>query len=93
MSSATRDTSVNCWDSRTCRNSTLKKLSWTAETSASSPTSAAVAIKVTLDLMLSGFTPELPGPLPIHPRSLNRCIFPVAVFGNSGRNTIQRGYL
>jgi hypothetical protein len=26
-------------------------------------------------------------------RSLNRWIFPVAVFGNSGRNSIQRGYL
>src|SRR5882672_7841911 len=61
MSSATRDTSVNCWDSRTCRNSTLKRLSWTAETSASSPSSAAVAIRVTFDLMLVGFTPALAG--------------------------------
>jgi hypothetical protein len=28
-----------------------------------------------------------------HPRTLNRWIFPVAVFGSSLANSIQRGYL
>ena len=30
---------------------------------------------------------------PAHPRSLKRWILPVAVFGSSGTNSSQRGYL